>query len=98
MACVDHLLTMVMGQERKAEIDTARAFALMAANPARLLGVEAGALEAGREADLALVDPDKPWIVSSARMAASAGNTPFDGQPVQGRTLALWKGGVRIEG
>ena len=98
MAGAETLLPMVLGLVRDAVIDTARAFALMAANPARLLGVEAGALEAGREADLALVDPDKPWIVSSARMAASAGNTPFDGQPVQGRTLALWKGGVRIEG
>jgi dihydroorotase len=30
-------------------------------------------------------------------MAAAAGNTPFDGQPVQGRALALWTGGVAID-
>ena len=59
---------------------------------------EADLLQGLAPADLALVDPDKPWVVSSAKMAASAGNTPFDGQPVQGRTLALWKGGMRIEG
>ena len=47
-------------------------------------------------ADLALVDPEKPWVVDSARMAASAGNTPFDRQPVQGRVTALWKGGVPV--
>ena len=29
-------------------------------------------------------------------MEASAGNTPFDGQPVQGRVTALFKGGVSI--
>jgi dihydroorotase len=29
-------------------------------------------------------------------MAASAGNTPFDRQPVQGRVTGLWKGGVRV--
>ena len=98
MAGAETLLPMVLGLVRDEVIDMARAFALMAANPARLLGVEAGMLEPGLEADLALVDPDKPWVVSSAKMAASAGNTPFDGQPVQGRTLALWKGGVRIEG
>jgi dihydroorotase len=28
-------------------------------------------------------------------MAASAGNTPFDRQPVEGRVTALWKGGIR---
>jgi len=29
-------------------------------------------------------------------MAAYAGNTPFDGMPVQGRATAMWKGGQRI--
>jgi dihydroorotase len=29
-------------------------------------------------------------------MAASAGNTPFDKQPVQGSVIALWKGGVAV--
>jgi dihydroorotase len=29
-------------------------------------------------------------------MAASAGNTPFDRQPAQGRVTGLWKGGVRV--
>ena len=98
MAGAETLLPMVLGLVRDEVIDMARAFALMTASPARLLGVEAGMLEPGLEGDLALVDPDKPWVVSSAKMAASAGNTPFDGQPVQGRTLALWKGGMRIEG
>lgn len=96
MAGAETLLPMVLGLVRDGVIDMARAFALMAANPAKLLGVEAGLLEPGSEADIALVDPDKPWVVSSARMAAAAGNTPFDGQPVQGRALALWKGGVRL--
>jgi dihydroorotase len=29
-------------------------------------------------------------------MAASAGNTPFDKQPMQGRVTMLWKGGVAV--
>jgi dihydroorotase len=71
---------------------------LLAANPARLLGVDAGSLVVGLQADIALIDPDRPWIVNSDKMAASAGNTPFDRQPVQGRVTALWKGGARIVG
>ena len=43
-----------------------------------------------------LIDPDKPWIVQSAKMEAQAGNTPFDGQPVQGRVTAVFKGGIPI--
>ena len=97
MAGADTLLPLTLGLVRDGVIDTARAFALLAANPARLLGVNAGKVEVGAEADLALVAPDKPWIVDSDKMAAAAGNTPFDKQPVQGRVTALFKGGAQIE-
>ena len=96
MAGAETLLALVLGLVRDEVIDMARAFDLVAAAPARLLGVNAGMLKQGNEADIAIVDPDKPWIVQSGRMEASAGNTPFDGQPVQGRVTALFKGGVRI--
>ena len=96
MAGAETLLAMVLSLVRDGVIDTARAFALVAGNPAQLLGVSAGRLEIGLEADIALVDSDKPWIISSDRMAASAGNTPFDGQPVQGRVTALYKGGAPV--
>ena len=96
MAGAETLLAMVLSLVRDEVIDLTRAFELVANNPARLLGVEAGRLAEGLEADIALVDPDKPWVVQSAMMAATAGNTPFDGQPTQGRVLALWKGGVPV--
>lgn len=97
MSGAETLLAMVLSLVRDEVIDLARAFELVAANPARLLGVEAGQLVPGFEADIALVDAERPWIVQSARMAASAGNTPFDGQPTQGRVTALWKGGIAID-
>ena len=96
MAGAETLLAMVLGLVRDGVIDMSRAVRLVCTNPARLLGVEAGALVAGHEADIALVDPDKPWIIQSEKMAATAGNTPFDGQPTQGRVIALWKGGVAV--
>ncbi len=96
MAGAETLLPLTMNLVRDGVIDVSRAFALLAGNPARLLGINAGVLKIGAEADLALIDPDKPWIVDSDRMAASAGNTPFDKQPVQGRVMALFKGGMRI--
>jgi dihydroorotase len=95
MAGAEVLLATTLGLVTDGLIDLPRAFALLAAAPARLLGVDAGELRVGAEADLALIDPERPWIVDSRRMAASAGNTPFDGQPLQGRVAALWKGGVR---
>lgn len=96
MAGAETLLAMVLTLVRDGVIDMVRAFDLVARNPARLLGVPAGELAEGLEADVALVDPERPWVVDSTRMEAQAGNTPFDRQPVQGRVTALWKGGVRI--
>jgi dihydroorotase len=96
MAGAETLLAMVLTLVRDEVISLERAFELIARNPARLLGVEAGELRSGAEADLALIDPERPWVVDSAKMAASAGNTPFDRQPVQGRVLNLWKGAVPV--
>jgi dihydroorotase len=96
MAGAETLLAMVLTLVRDGIVSIERAFGLVASNPARLLGVEAGTLREGAEADIALVDPERPWVVDSGKMAASAGNTPFDRQPAQGRVTALWKGGVRV--
>jgi len=98
MAGAETLLAMVLTLVRDGVISTERAFDLVARNPARLLGVAAGELVTGAEADIALIDPDKPWVVDSGKMAASAGNTPFDRQPVQGKVVGLWKGGVPVGG
>ncbi|MCW1402323.1 dihydroorotase [Novosphingobium sp. MW5] len=96
MAGAETLLPLTLTLVRDGVIDMGRAFELLAANPAALLGVEAGRLEVGMEADLAVIDAERPWIVDSDKMAAAAGNTPFDRQPVQGRCLALFKGAALV--
>lgn len=97
MAGAETLLPLTMNLVRDGMISMSRAFELLATNPAKLLGVNAGRLAVGAEADVAVIDPDRPWIVDSNKMAAAAGNTPFDRQPVQGRVLALFKGGVAVK-
>ncbi len=96
MAGAETLLPLTLNLVRDGIITMSRAFDLLAANPAAILGVNAGRLETGAEADLAIIDPARPWIVDSGEMAASAGNTPFDKQPVEGRVLALFKGGAQV--
>lgn len=97
MAGSETLLPLTMTLVRDGVISMNRAFELLSANPAKLLGVDAGRLAEGMEADIAVIDPDRPWIVDSDEMAAAAGNTPFDKQPMQGRVLALFKGGVAVK-
>lgn len=96
MAGAETLLTLSLGMVRDGLIDLPRLFDLLSATPAQLLGVPGGSIEPGAEADLILVDPDKPWRIDSDAMAGIAGNTPFDGLPVQGRVLRTIKGGQPV--
>ncbi len=94
IAGAETLLPLALNLVREGHIDETRMMALLAANPARLLGLDAGRLAPGAPADLILIAPDVPWIVDSDKMAAAAGNTPFDKLPVQGRVRMIMKGGV----
>jgi dihydroorotase len=95
-AGAETLLALSLNLVRDGVIALPRLFELLAANPARILGLDGGRLEPGAPADLILVDPDAPWRVDSDKMRAAAGNTPFDKLPVQGRVLRLFKGGREI--
>jgi dihydroorotase len=95
-AGAETLLPLSLNLVRDGVIGLHRLFELLAANPARLLGLDTGQMGPGAPADLILVDPDAPWRVDSDKMRAAAGNTPFDKLPVQGRVLRLFKGGREI--
>ncbi len=94
MAGAETLLPLALNLVRDGLINETRMMALLAANPARLLDLDAGRLAPGAPADLIFIDPETPWQVDSNRMAAAAGNTPFDKLPVQGRARRIMKGGI----
>ncbi|MCP1468644.1 dihydroorotase [Sphingobium sp. OAS761] len=94
MAGAETLLALSLNLVREDRVTMGRLMTLLCANPARILGVDAGRFAPGAAADLIFIDPDAPWIVDSGRMAAAAGNTPFDKVPVQGRVRRLMKGGT----
>jgi dihydroorotase len=96
MAGAETLLALSLNLVRDGEISIGRLFALLAANPARILRIDAGQIAQGREADLIFIDPDAPWQVDGDKMTALAGNTPFDKLPVQGRVRHMMKGGKVI--
>jgi dihydroorotase len=95
-ADAEHLLALSLGLVRDDLIPIERLFALLAANPARILGLDTGMLVEGAPADLVLIDPDTPWQITADAMRAKTGNTPFDGLPVQGKVRRLFKGGAEV--
>ncbi len=95
-AGAESLLALALGLARDGIVTMSRLFELLAATPAQLLGLDAGRLAPGQPADLLVFDPDAPWQISADRYVGRAGNTPFDGLPVQGRMRQLYKGGRRL--
>lgn len=90
------LLAHGLGLVRDGVLPMQRLIAMLTRAPARLLGIDTGTLAPGMPADLVLVDPDAPWRIDSDTLPGRAGNTPFDGLPVQGRVLRVWKGGREL--
>ena len=92
------LLPLALGLVRDGRVTLPRLFALLASGPAALLGLSTGTLSPGMPGDVILIDEHAPWQIDADHLPGQAGNTPFDGLPVQGRVLGMWKGGRAIAG
>ncbi len=58
--------------------------ALMATNPAAILGLRRGTLLPGAAADIVIIDPAQAWVIDPDNFESLGKNTPFKGTTVQG--------------
>jgi dihydroorotase len=65
-----------------------RLIELLSVNPARILGVAGGSLSEGAPADITILAPDLPVLVSVAHMRSRSKNSPFDGWELRGGVAA----------
>ncbi|MEN6560421.1 MAG: dihydroorotase [Acidobacteriota bacterium] len=79
---------------RPGAITLARFVELMSARPARLLGLAAkGRIEPGADADLTVLDLDRPVTIDKTRFESKGRNTPFDGWKLIGAPVLTMVGG-----
>lgn len=71
-------------------------FRAMALNPANRLGLPQGRLTPGAPADLALFDPDAPFLMDRFKLRSKSKNTPFDGARMEGKVLATFVAGTQV--
>jgi len=75
-------------------ISLGRFVELLAANPARLLGLAGkGRIAVGADADLTVLDMDLPTTVDKGRFESKGRNTPFDGWKLRGGAAMTIVGG-----
>ncbi|MGW4031329.1 allantoinase AllB [Streptomyces sp. NPDC004838] len=71
----------------------------MSTGPARLAGLgRKGAIEAGRDADFAVLAPDETFTVDPARLHHRNPVTPYAGRTLYGVVRATWLRGRRVQG
>ena len=69
------------------------AVAAVTCNPAAVLGVNAGTLTAGVDADVCIFDPEAVWSLHEETMLSAGTNTPFLGETLKGRVrYTLYRG------
>jgi dihydroorotase len=56
----------------------------MAVNPARILGIHKGTLQAGRDADITVISQDEDWVVQKGGFVSKSKNSAFLGRKLQG--------------
>src|SRR5262249_871475 len=91
-------LPLVLALVRDGARPLARAVSLLTDGPARCFGLDAGRLAEGGVADLAVIDPDKTWIVSAETLRSKSKNSPFLGREMRGAAVYTFVGGKLIHG
>ncbi len=65
----------------------------MSYNPARILNLPGGSLEAGNVADITIIDSDKKWTVNVNKFFSLSRNSPFNGWKLNGQVYKTILGG-----
>ena len=79
------LLALTLKWCGEAKIPLATALAKVTSEPARILGIEAGAIGPGAVADICVFDPQARWKVEPALLKSQGKNTPFTGYEMSGK-------------
>ncbi len=83
----------MLGLVRAGKIPAARMVESMSGAPARVLRIPGGRLGIGDPADLAIIDPERPYRIDPSSFVSKGRNTPFAGSEAPGRAVATVAGG-----
>lgn len=78
---------------KSGKIPLKRLIWLMSANPSSMMKLNKGKIEAGMDADFAIVDLNQPFIIRVSDLVSKGKNTPFAGQEVYGKVMHTIKAG-----
>lgn len=82
----------------KQRISLSRLLQVVSENAAKRYGIyhRKGSIGVGKDADFALIDPERDWIVEGSKSYSKGKVTPFDGMVLRGRVVQTILRGRRI--
>ena len=84
---IETLLPLALELFHNESIKIDKLIASMTSNPAKILGIEKGSLDKGKDADICILDINKPWVVSKKNLNSKSKNTPIENRKLQGQVL-----------
>src|SRR5437867_5860433 len=87
------LLPLTLQWAKEEKLPLSAALGRITAAPARVLGLDAGHLAPGADADVCVFDPDLHWVVAPSALRSQGKNTPFLGLEVSGKVRYTLVGG-----
>jgi len=68
----------------------------LTSNPSKILKIDKGNLSVGSDADLCIVDINKPWIVKKEKLVSKSKNTSIDDKKLQGKVINTFVKGKEL--
>jgi dihydroorotase len=82
---LETLLPLALRLVREGVLELAAVLACLTCNPARILGLPLGRLQASTSADVCIFDPEASWLPGPDTLLSRGHNTPFLGVEMIGR-------------
>ena len=99
ISCLETSLGLSLQLIHDGVISWTQLIAKMSTNPARILNLPKGTLQAGADADITVIDPLMKWTVDVKAFRSRGKNSPFNGRELQGRAVLTIVGGdIKYDG
>jgi len=93
---LETLLPLTLALVEDGVVGLGAAIAALTSTPARILGLDRGALAPGSPADLCVFDPQAEWTLDAETMTSRGHNSPFVGKRMRGRVRYTMVGGKMV--
>ena len=84
---VETLLSLALELYHNESLPLDKIIECLTINPSNILKIKKGTLKKGSDADICVVDLDKPWIVKAGNLKSKSKNTAIEDKKLQGKVL-----------